>query len=92
MVSDRDLLSQVPYLIVDPSRAQGAHRTFAEVMNTRVISATPTTEIREIATIMLDEHIHAVPILDGNRRLVGILSSRDLLRDIATHGPLELWT
>lgn len=92
MVSDRALLSQMPYLIMDPSRAQGVHRTLAEAIRTRVLSATPTTEIRKIATIMLDEHIHAVPILDGNRRLVGILSSRELLRGIATHGPLELWT
>jgi len=92
MVSDRDLLSHVPHLIIDPSRAQGAHRKLAEVMSTRVISATPTTDIREIANIMLDEHIHAMPILDGNRRLVGILSSRDLLRGIVTHSPLELWT
>jgi acetoin utilization protein AcuB len=92
MVSDRDLLSHVPNLIADPSKAQGAHRRLAEVMTTRVISATPTTDIREIANIMLDERIHALPILDGNRRLVGILSARDLLRGIATHGPLELWT
>jgi acetoin utilization protein AcuB len=41
---------------------------------------------------MLDERIHAVPILDGNRSLVGILSARDLLRGIANHGPIELWT
>lgn len=92
MVSDRDLLSHVPHLMIDSSHAQGAHRKLAEVISTRVISATPSTDIREIANIMLNEHIHAVPILDNNRRLVGILSSRDLVRGIATHGPLELWT
>ena len=92
MISDRDLLSHVPNLMADPSRAQGVHRKLAEIMAIRVISATPTTDIREIAGIMLDERIHAVPILDGTRRLVGILSARDLLRGIATHGPLELWT
>ncbi len=41
---------------------------------------------------MLDEGIHAVPIVDHNRRLVGILAAQDLLRGIANHGPLELWT
>lgn len=61
-------------------------------MTTGAISATPETDIREIARIMLDERIHAVPILDSHRRLVGILSARDLLRGIANHGPLELWT
>ncbi len=92
MISDRDLLSHVPHLIIDASRAHGVHRKLGEVMSTRVISATPATDIREIANIMLNEQIHTVPILDNNRRLVGILSSRDLVRGIATHGPLELWT
>jgi acetoin utilization protein AcuB len=41
---------------------------------------------------MLDERIHAIPILDYNRHLVGILTTRDLLQGIANHGPLELWT
>lgn len=92
MVSDRDLLSHVPHLIADASRAHRAHRTLAGVMSTRGISATPATDIREIANIMLNEQIHAVPILYNNRGLVGILSSRDLVRGIATHGPLKLWT
>jgi acetoin utilization protein AcuB len=41
---------------------------------------------------MLDERIHAIPILDINRRLVGILTTHDLLRGIANHGSIELWT
>jgi acetoin utilization protein AcuB len=92
MVSDRDLLHHVPELITMADTSQGAQRKLAEIMTSRVISATPTTDIREIARVMLDERIHAVPILDGNRHLVGILSTRDLLRGIANHGPIELWT
>jgi acetoin utilization protein AcuB len=61
-------------------------------MTSRVISATPVTEIRHIARVMVDERIHAVPIIDSARRPVGILTTRDLLRGIATHCPLELWT
>jgi acetoin utilization protein AcuB len=64
----------------------------AEHMTVRVVSATPTTEIREIARVMLDEHIHAVPVLDEARRPIGILTSRDLLRGIARRAPLQLWT
>lgn len=92
MVSDRDLLHHVPELITLANTSQAAQRKLAEIMTTRVISATPTTDIREIARVMLDERIHAVPILDGNRHLVGILSTRDLLHGIAKHGPIELWT
>jgi len=92
MVSYRDLLHHVPELITAADTRQASTRRLAEIMTSRVISATPVTEIREIARVMLDERIHAVPILDHNRRLVGILAAQDLLRGIANHGPLELWT
>jgi acetoin utilization protein AcuB len=92
MVSYRDLLHHVPELITAADKRQAARRRLAEIMTSRVISATPVTEIREIACAMLDERIHAIPILDYNRHLVGILTTRDLLQGIANHGPLELWT
>lgn len=92
MLSYQDLLHHVPELITSADTQQASHKHAAEAMTPRMISATPTTEIREIARVMLEERIHAVPILDQNRRLVGILSRQDLLYGIANHGPLELWT
>lgn len=92
MVSYRDLLLHVPELITGGDKRQAGQRRLAEIMTSRVITATPTAEIREIARVMLDEQIHAVPILDNHRLLVGILSTHDLLQGIAHHGPLELWT
>ncbi|HMS85629.1 MAG TPA: CBS domain-containing protein [Nitrospira sp.] len=92
MLSYRDLLRHIPELITAGETRQASQKHVAEIMTPRVISATPTTEIREIARVMLEERIHAVPILDQDRRLVGILSAQDLLRGIANHGPLELWT
>ncbi|MCP9472518.1 MAG: CBS domain-containing protein [Nitrospira sp.] len=92
MVSERDLLVHAPELIVGLPSPQGERLKLAEIMITRVISATVTADIREIARIMLDERIHAVPILDGSRHPIGIVSSRDILRGVANHGPLELWT
>jgi acetoin utilization protein AcuB len=91
MVSYRDLLRHVPELITAADTRQASNRRLAEIMTSRVISATPVTEIRDIASVMLDERIHAVPILDPHRRLVGMLATHDLLRGIANHGPLELW-
>lgn len=92
IISDRVLLSQVPDLTATTPLSQSSHRKLADLMTRRVVSAAPTTNVRDIARLMLNERIHAVPILDGHRRLVGILTTRDLLRGIANHGPLELWT
>lgn len=92
MVSYRDLLQAVPELITENDRRLATQKLVAEIMSPRVVSATPTTDIREVARVMLEERIHAVPIVDHDRRLVGMLSTRDLVRGIANHGPLELWT
>ena len=92
MVSDRDLIRHAPDLVIAGIQSAGARRRLAEIMSTRVLSATPTTDIREIARVMMDERVWALPVLDPDRHPVGIISTRDLLRAIANHGPVELWT
>ncbi len=67
-------------------------RTLAEAVSRRVFSATPSTAIRDIARVMLEQDIRAIPILDGTRRPMGIVTVTDLLRGLANHAGLELWT
>lgn len=92
MVSDRDLIRHAPDLVIAGIQSTAARRRLAEIMSPRVLSATPTTDIREVARVMMDERVGALPILDIDRRPVGIISKQDLLRGLANHGPLELWT
>jgi acetoin utilization protein AcuB len=92
MVSDRDLIRHAPDLVIAGIESTAARRRLAEIMSPRVLSATPTTDIREIARVMMDERVGALPILDSDRRPVGIISKQDLLRSLANHGPVELWT
>ena len=76
----------------DNSPGPFATHKLARVMSSRVLSATPATEIREIAHVMLDEQVRGIPILDSSRHLVGILTTSDILRAIVHRSPLELWT
>ncbi len=92
MVSDRDLIRHAPDLVIAGIQSTAAHQRLAEIMNPRVLLAAPTTDIREIARVMMDERVGALPILDANRQPVGIISKQDLLRGLANHGPIELWT
>lgn len=92
VVSDRDLLRQVPDFLVSKMAVIAASRRLAEIISPRLISATPTTDIREIARVMAEEDIRAVPILDWNRCPIGIITTTDLLHGLARHIPLELWT
>ncbi len=62
-----------------------------EHMATAIISARPETEIRKIASVFFHERIGAMPILDENGSVSGILTRSDILRTLVNKAPLELW-
>jgi len=92
MISNHDLLPHAHQLESVNSSGPFAEYKLAGVMNSRVLSATPMTEIREIAHAMLDEQVNAIPILDSSRHPIGILTTSDILRAIVHRSPLDLRT
>lgn len=50
-----------------------------DVMTTAVLTVKPDTDVGEIARILLEAHISAVPVLTSDGRLVGIVSEGDLI-------------
>lgn len=61
-------------------------------MTTGVIAVGPETPFREVATMLFAGAVRAVPVLDEERRLLGVVSEADLLltaehRDPAAHRP-----
>ncbi|MBI3707671.1 MAG: CBS domain-containing protein [Proteobacteria bacterium] len=51
-----------------------------DVMTRMVATVTPTTPVDEIAGLLLGRSISAVPVVDAEERIVGIVSEGDLLR------------
>ncbi|SHH33269.1 CBS domain-containing protein [Jatrophihabitans endophyticus] len=84
IVSEPDLLrNRLPH---DPAatmrpRPDGPDpgRTVEDVMNEPVLCLPTTADAADVAQVLLDNHVRAVPIVDG-ADLVGIVSRRDLLR------------
>ena len=56
----------------------------ADMMTSPVVTIGPEATVRDAAWIMLTHRISAVPVLDGQGRMVGILSEGDLLRRAET--------
>lgn len=50
-----------------------------DIMTTPVSTVTPTTLVSEVARLLFERHISALPVMDDGR-LVGIVSEADLLR------------
>lgn len=91
-ISSHDLLPYVHELESIDSPGPSAQHKLPRVMSSRVLSATPTTEIREIAQVMLEEQVSGIPILDSSRHPIGILTTSDILRAIVHRSPLDLRT
>ena len=66
-------------------------QTVAQLMSSPILSATIDTDIHELAAVMYEHHIGAVPILDKQGLLAGIITHRDILKALVKPEPLELW-
>ena len=55
-----------------------------DVMTARVLTASPETTVRDIADLLLRHRISAVPVVDGEDRLLGIVSEGDLIHRAET--------
>ncbi len=77
------------YFVADAGRSfeEEARRALAinarQLMSSPVISIRETATLSHIATLMIDERVNPVPVLDANDDLVGIVSRADLVRVIA---------
>ncbi|AWN30551.1 MULTISPECIES: CBS domain-containing protein [unclassified Streptomyces] len=65
------------------------HRTIGELMTRRVVSVQLDTPFKDIAQILADNAVSAVPVLDSIGRPAGIVSEADLLRKAADRSDLS---
>ena len=50
-----------------------------DVMVSPVVTAKPTSSVKEVASLFLDRRISAVPVVDDRGKIVGIVSEGDLM-------------
>ena len=50
-----------------------------DVMASPVVTVTPDAALKEVASLLVERRINAVPVVDAGDRLIGIVSEADLL-------------
>ena len=55
----------------------------SEIMTKETKCVMPDTEMSVITTLMVDEHLKTVPVVDDNKKLVGIITRHDILTVLA---------
>ncbi len=59
--------------------------TAADLMTKNVISITPDQPVAEVAALFLKSRVSALPVVDDNNYLLGIVSEGDLIRSAETN-------
>ena len=63
------------------------HATVGEVMTRRIVAATEGAEFKQIAAMMRGNRVSALPVVDSQNRVVGVVSEADLLLKQAAAAP-----
>lgn len=82
---------QLAGLLTERDLLRSPHKAFRQLMIRKVFVATPDTHIQALAHVMFDEHIGALPIVDDNQQLLGIVTRSDILRALSAYQPQEYW-
>ncbi len=56
--------------------------TARQLASTQVVTAAPDEDADAVAEKLLRKDIHAVPVVDGEKRVVGIITRSDVLRNL----------
>jgi len=56
----------------------------ADVMTVDVVTVDPETPVQQVASLLSERGISGVPVVDGKRQLVGMISEGDLMRRVET--------
>ncbi len=85
ILSERDTLRHAA------ERREGDGGGVARLMADRVVTATPGTRIREVARVMYEQRLGALPVVTEDAMVRGIITRGDILRMLIHNAPLELW-
>ncbi len=74
------------YILLGADKAEDEIKKMAatsvgDIYTEKVVSITEETSLEDIATIMAEQHIHLLPVLDGDR-VVGIVGKADVVRSM----------
>jgi CBS domain-containing protein len=80
IVTERDLMTRVLARALEPK-----HTTLAQVMTAHPTCVTPETKVSDAVVIMLERGFRHLPIVDADRKILGVFSIRDALpRELGT--------
>jgi acetoin utilization protein AcuB len=81
MVDDREIFAQWPMGPLAMRRLR-----IESIMRARTTVVLPDTDLRDVARVMVDDRVDAVPVVDTDGRLRGLITATDMVACVAARG------
>jgi CBS domain-containing protein len=81
MISERDLLRS----------GKNSPEIIDTICSKQVVAASPDTQVRQVAQAFVEHGFNAMPVVDGEGRVVGLVTRTDLLHLLVSGPNLERW-
>ena len=69
-----------------------SHLNLTDIHLPQIITADPLTDIRSVSKVMIDFKLHAIPIVEENDILIGIVSKTDIIKAVSNIPQFQLWS
>lgn len=86
IISDRDLLN-LPKEDLEVKPRRRIH----EIMQKKVLTVSPDAKIVDAAAVLLNENFSSLPVTDADGKVLGIITTTDILHAIVLQAPIDLW-
>lgn len=84
IITDRDIIVRAVSAGVDPNRSR-----VADSMTSPILYCYEDQGVEEVRQMMQDKKVRRLPVLDRSRRMIGIVSSSDVMLGHSEHDEAE---
>ena len=89
IITRHDILK---YLVNDLELSEeNFEKTIESISTKKIITTDPISDIRRVSQVMLDFNLNAIPVVNSNDILVGIVSRNDIIKAVASLPHFQLW-
>jgi len=89
IITRHDILK---YLVNDVENTEESFKkTINNISSKKIITTDPISDIRRVSQVMIDFNLNAIPVVNIDDVLVGIVSRNDVIKAVASLPHFQLW-
>jgi len=90
MISLQDVLK---YLVnnSDSSLDELLNNPISNISTKNIITTDPISDIRRVAKVMIDFNLNAIPVVDSEHNILGVVSRHDIVSAVSSIPHLQVW-